>query len=377
MPHPDAVLIRDLDWIVELDANPILRNLLITQSYHDLSVGMTSSLGSQNANWCTFATWASRTAGGFVRDDEVPARLRSVVQNSSGYVEAKESLGRLGFAFDRDRLLQLPSAIVGDISEQIMLGNLKVYAELGPLFSLMIRTFNQDAPATSDQLALVLATLTDGPPERGGQTLLGSGVTAYFGAMRESDPKKKAERILFANGLVGLHEQIRLQPSIANALDAPVADTINDVAAALLRALPETLRHGAEPVVKTLLHPVIADLERDWDDAATRELMTLKVPGETLHLGAPLPPLPDQSQYAALLQTIDDPDLRNMLEQYECLTIAPTASTRDWANLDERMGYILNLFRSRQLAPDLFDQPFTDSQRVAVLDHTVPDGPLG
>jgi hypothetical protein len=105
--------------------------------------------------------------------------------------------------------------------------------------------------------------------------------------------------------------------------------------------------------------------------------MTLKVPGETLHLGAPLPPLPDQSQYAALLQTIDDPDLRNMLEQYKCLTTAPTASTRDWANLDERMGYILNLFRSRQLAPDLFDQPFTDSQRMAVLDHTVPDGPLG
>ena len=33
-----GLLVRDLDGIVALDANPALRNLLITQSYHDLSL---------------------------------------------------------------------------------------------------------------------------------------------------------------------------------------------------------------------------------------------------------------------------------------------------------------------------------------------------
>jgi hypothetical protein len=371
-----GLLVQDLDWIVALDANPVLRNLLITQSYHDLSQGMSGLLGSQNANWCTYATWASRTAGRFIRDDEVPTLLRSLIEQSPSYVEAKARLGRLGFDFDRDCLLQLPGEIVGVVSAQIMLGNLKVYSELGPVFARMIQAFHPDRSAAPGALASVLDTLSEGPSDRGGQTMLRSGVSAYFAAMKEADPKKKAELILLANAQVGLHEQIRLQPYIADSLGAPVAASVNNLAAALLRPLADRLRDRAEPLVDNVLRPLITGLERDWNQIATRELMTLTVPGETLRLGRPLPPLPGQPLCPTLLEAIDHFDLRTLLEHFRCLTIEATATALDWATLDERMKYILNLFRSRQMTEDFFSEPFTDSQRAAILERKVPAGPL-
>ena len=68
--------------IIALDADPVRRNLLITQCYHDLSAALAHRLGAENANWCTFATWASRTAGRFIRDEEVPAAFREVLLGS-------------------------------------------------------------------------------------------------------------------------------------------------------------------------------------------------------------------------------------------------------------------------------------------------------
>lgn len=50
-----AVSIERIDWIVGLDDDPGRRNFLITQCYHDLSTGLAQALGSENANWCTFA----------------------------------------------------------------------------------------------------------------------------------------------------------------------------------------------------------------------------------------------------------------------------------------------------------------------------------
>jgi hypothetical protein len=71
--------------IVALESQPVLRNLLITQCYHDLSCEIARVLGATNANWCTYATWASKTAGRFIRNDEVPALFRKLLQDSNGF----------------------------------------------------------------------------------------------------------------------------------------------------------------------------------------------------------------------------------------------------------------------------------------------------
>jgi len=46
--------------------NPVLRNLEITECYADLSAAMRPRTGGA-ADWCTFATWASRQAGRTIR----------------------------------------------------------------------------------------------------------------------------------------------------------------------------------------------------------------------------------------------------------------------------------------------------------------------
>ena len=49
--------------------SPILRNLQITYAYSLLAAEITARSG-QGANWCTFATWASRQAGRTIRGED-------------------------------------------------------------------------------------------------------------------------------------------------------------------------------------------------------------------------------------------------------------------------------------------------------------------
>ena len=49
--------------------NPVLRNLEITYAYSQLAAETARRTG-QGANWCTFATWASRQAGRTIRGED-------------------------------------------------------------------------------------------------------------------------------------------------------------------------------------------------------------------------------------------------------------------------------------------------------------------
>ena len=51
-------------------ADPVVRNLRITQCYHELAVVM-SALTGPGANWCAVATWASRQAGQSIRKEDL------------------------------------------------------------------------------------------------------------------------------------------------------------------------------------------------------------------------------------------------------------------------------------------------------------------
>jgi hypothetical protein len=56
-------------------------------------------------------------------------------------------------------------------------------------------------------------------------------------------------------------------------------------------------------------------------------------------------------------------------------TGAPTGA-RDWAVLEERMNFIVNLFRSRQQDAALFDPPFSNAQLEVLAEGQLPPGPL-
>src|SRR5207247_6913452 len=51
-------------------ANPVIRNLEITYCYSRLAAAF-AARGGEGANWCTYATWASRQVGRTVRGEDL------------------------------------------------------------------------------------------------------------------------------------------------------------------------------------------------------------------------------------------------------------------------------------------------------------------
>jgi len=377
-------LIDDIPSIVALDQEPVLRNLLITQCYADLAHGLAEKLGRENANWCNFATWASKTAGNFIRAEEVPEAFRGALADEHRFIAHAEQLtSKLSALLGRpflsvERLLDLPTTIVDEVTQQIVAGNLKVFSELGPVFARLIHAFDAQGKLDEAKLTALTESLKTGPSAQGGQTLLRSAVTHFAKAVRTEDAKEKAQWMLLANAQTGLHEQIRLQPYIAGSLDAPIAEIFSQLWRSDAKdAAPGPLMHALSALIERLAHPLVAEVEDVWCDVATKALMTLKVPGETLHLGGTLPPPPGQPLYPAALDPVTLDDLAEVMELYGALRDNDDNSgATNWARLAQRMTYIIDLFRSRQQVASLYDSPFSDAQHQAILDHRVPEGPL-
>ncbi|HSL70052.1 MAG TPA: hypothetical protein VK864_07395, partial [Longimicrobiales bacterium] len=55
---------------IALLPDPVERNLRITQCYYELSKTIAARTAG-GANWCTFATWASRQAGQSIRREDL------------------------------------------------------------------------------------------------------------------------------------------------------------------------------------------------------------------------------------------------------------------------------------------------------------------
>jgi len=57
---------------IHAEPDPGVRNVHITRMYFDLGRSMEGVLGDLDANWLTFGTWASYTAGRFIRGEAMP-----------------------------------------------------------------------------------------------------------------------------------------------------------------------------------------------------------------------------------------------------------------------------------------------------------------
>ena len=288
-------------WIVGLESDPVRRNLLITQCYHDLSAALGKRLGAEHANWCTFATWASRTAGRFIRDEEVPAAFRDVLTGSThldrGIERANLALGRFhaDAAIPKDVVLDIARRIVHEVGELITRGNLAVFSELGPVFAQAIAALDEDGDGAA--LRRLGETLTEGSSDRGGQTRLRLALNGYARARSEPSPHRQAELMLLANARIGLHEQIRLQPFIAGSIEAPVRLALLDPADEAARRLPRGLRTLCRGALRLALRDASKAVERHWEELCTRELMTLQLPGRD---APPRPAAPSPEGAAAL-----------------------------------------------------------------------------
>jgi CRP-like cAMP-binding protein len=372
MPLPTDDEIRE---IVETPGL-VLRNLRITQMYFQLSLQMAGLLGQQDANWCTFATHASKTAGYSIRREEMPGY--GLVIWIEDHVERFAGIERLANAVTdrivaRSDLAARLEGITRHISNCISAGNLKVFAELAPVFAAFLRAFQASTRPDPEALKDVLALLDPGDVNLGGQQLLGEALSHYHAAMFERDMKRKAELILLANCLIGLHEQTRLQPYIVEALDTPMGDILDTVRDRMSGVLPKP---GARAVSRSR-DRVGPEATRLFRILATRTIMSLRLPYGDVGLGRDLPRLPNRRIFPDVLETVELEPLQELVQRYD-RTRGSLRNSRssDWGSLDQRMNTIISLFRSRQKSYELFEQPFLHDQRRKMSDGVVPRGRL-
>jgi len=78
-----------------------------------------------------------------------------------------------------------------------------------------------------------------------------------------------------------------------------------------------------------------------------------------------------------LLRQITNPELLQFLQKHDLSSDSLRGSgALDWADLPERLHFILDLFRCYAERADLFDPPFSQEQLRAMLDGQMPEGRL-
>lgn len=365
-----------------------LRNLGVTQGYHQLSHGLARVIGYENANWCTFAVWASRQAGVFVRGDvnKVITALRDDALQRAGqtWEEWRREARRKHWKEGRVDLKTLLLLVVSSFSRAISEGNTRVFEDIARTFVPFIELLEQSTGPKDERLAELLSRLSEPPARDGGHDELKRGLRMYWKARHERDPVRRSQRVLHANCLVGYHEQTRLQREITLALNTPIDYLRDDLdqwyvygPGARLRWLPRTgwainslVRRVAMPGVEWMATSI-------WQRFATRWIMQLALPDEVLDLGRDIPRLPDRRAFPDPLLTGAltgrDADLFAWLSFAFRDTLRGSRAT-DWASFPERMNTICNLFRSRQQQQALFRAPFTEAQLDAIRRAAVPGG---
>lgn len=372
-----------INEIISLDAEPILRNLKITQCYYDLSQAIAQRLGYENVNWCTFATWASKTAGRFIRLENVNLKLHQTLHLSVDYnnwlldIDEKYSELNLTQEFWHKSVHDAGLNVISLMSADIAAGNLKVFSELGPVFCSTLDAFDKSLRGEHDAVEIVLAGLHPGTSAEGGQDLLGNAIRDFHVALHEPDACKKAELILRANAQIGLHEQIRLQPYISSALEVPLPHSFYaDIHRRTLENIPVT-KHSILNFFLEDIAPIGHIVNNAWLFMSTHYLMTLAFPDEVLRLGHDLPNPSGGPLFPEQLFNLQDAALMNLLKQYNAHLNTPFHShSNNWAHLECRMHYILNLFRSRQQHRPLLEPPFDEIQKENILQNKIPDGRL-
>lgn len=372
-------------------ADPIIRNLQITQCYYELSRAFAERTGVC-ANWCTFATWASKQAGQSIRKQDllnaIEYYLKMPKATTEALADSVTAAQDLGARRDKPTLIQAlwetldPLAALDLAADAVARGNQKVFAEIGYEFARFAEIQNDSAP-DPDHLTAFLSPLRAGDPPDG-QRYLHQAFTHYYAAFFEPDAKTRAELMLLANLQIGFHEQTRLQPEIAEALDAPWVSSGEMLRKILGALFPGwgwlvyvgiwIMRQFNRPTnLDRALTGLLETLHHQFGTLLTEYMMVLWVPpGIWLRLGSDL-----TAEFPENLRQLTYADLCTLMAQIDPTPDSVLESGAvDWADLSDRIHYIADLFRTHAETPDLLDAPFTSEQVTALKNGQLPSGTL-
>jgi len=350
--------------------NLVLRNLQITLGYYRIAMGMRKLIRGNDVNWFCFGCYASKTAGQALRHELVPKQLKRAILRIAGYKDRSNYFDLVlnkipGRNTSEENLL---SEVLSDVSLYVSEGNYLIFSELAWPYSVFIDTFAEDLEPDREKLDSFLNQYVDPRPiEEGGQQYLHEAFKAFFTARFETDPKKKAELVLLGNLMTGYHEQIRVQPMIDQGLAAPF-----DVFAEKL--LPE------DEEIDTLLEETgkrILDYSRLLVLRAFTDMwMAYALPGSKMKLGQDVI-LPKAFKFPDELVTLENLKTLEIVRRFDKDLDSLSGSAADnWANLNDRMTFLADFFRSHQRYSPLFNPPFSEKQMRSILANRVPRGSL-
>lgn len=383
--------LAEVDRIATL-RDPVVRNLQITQCYHELAAALARRTGPY-ANWCTFATWASKQAGQTIRKEDLIRLLEQRLMAGPTALQAAATLAAVAQQTGAHRDLEgvgpqvwralNPAAAVERASAAVARGNQKVFAEIGREFARFAAACQNDPAFDADHIARFCAALRPGDPPDG-QGYLRQAFARYYQTFFETDPKARAELMLLANLEIGLHEQTRLQPEIAAALEASVGDpaqVMRDLLKVLFpwRGWPAyafllVMRLIGRPTpLEAAINQLITVVRQQARRLLTEHMMSLGFPhGIRLGLGDDL-----RAEFPEALRQLAHPELHSLLQRIDPTpdSLRETGAV-DWADLPDRLHFIADLFRCYAAAPELAEPPFTPLQVADIKAGRQPGGPL-
>ncbi|HZD11032.1 MAG TPA: hypothetical protein VE553_06795, partial [Candidatus Binatia bacterium] len=340
--------------------DPVIRNLQITQCYHELSQVLAPRTGL-SANWCTFATWASKQAGQTIRKEDLARLLENRLRRSSSAARASEQIAATASAMEGEPVEQpqqmaLTASNFGTAidraSDAVSRGNKKVFEEIGREFARFYETCLDDQTPGVERIDQFCQELRAGePPE--GQDYLRRAFRHYYQALFEQDAKARAEFVLLANVEIGLHEQTRLQPEIAESLDAGFVSSLQFTRRLLALIYPFggwfSLANiyarrllGRPTALDLAIRALFAAARFHLRQVITETMMTIALPsGVLLRLGQDL-----DAAFPELLMQISNPELHLLLQAHDPTPDSLVDSgALDWADLPDRLHFIIDLFR--------------------------------
>lgn len=360
----------ELDTIIS-QKNLLVRNLQITQGYHEVALLLGKFLSFSNVNWFGFGTYASKTAGRAIRHETLPGALKSALIRSAGYDNTylyfDQVLEHNPQAATANNLL---ANVLTQVSLLLSKGNLLIFSELAWPFVDLVHQFGKTWSPDYTQLNQLLDKhFTPGPFDSGGQDWLRESLTAFYQARFQTDRKQKAELIFMGNILLALHEQSRLQPVIEQTLAVPF-----DLFAEGL--IPETNKEMGW--FKSKLANRAFNFSREMVlRSVTRMWMTYTLPHREMKLGQDVIAPTGLINFPPELLVLEHPRCRAIVGQFDTDvdTLAGSKAV-NWARLEDRMGFIIDFFRSYQKDKRLFTPPFQENQVAAIKAGHFPGGIL-
>ncbi len=350
----------DQDWSQLIDEaineqDPLIANFKITRCHYGLSAALAKAIGKNaGANFHSWGVWGSRKAGVTIRQEDKDQASRDAIIVAStvgalvGLVVGYLFASPLNLAIWMSIVLwMLMGAFVGgwcglalarytrrEASRLVLHGNRIVLDDIGRATALYLRHVSESGKEGSfDQFS---SQLRDGPTETEGQDLLKRAFQYYDKARLASVEETRHQAAYFANCLAILHEHIRLQPYIS-------------------KSMPFFIRK-----------------------CVTERLMTFSVGDEVLAVHEDVPAI-DQEAFPPTLVDLKIAELNEFLNGTEGWDVARddlrNTGASDWTKIKQRMGYIVNLFRSRHLLSEVTASPYSPEQMASIAAGKLPDRP--